>query len=67
MYQIIAKDFSGNDCAVSVVSLISDAVRVFWAVGFAVDLVDASSGEVLMSRFGTQLVYSIFAMDPFDR
>lgn len=60
LFDIIAKDSHGGYCSFSTASLISDAVSFFWAVGYSADLVDAKTGEVLMSRIGQVITYSIF-------
>ena len=60
MYIVTMRDFEGEMCGMCAVALISDAMSVASSAGYAVDVVDGTTGEVLWTRIGSEIIYTIF-------
>ena len=60
MYIVEISDFQYEVIGTCAVKQIADAIATAKSVGYAADVIDATTGEVLWTRVGSEIIYSIF-------
>lgn len=60
MYIVTIRDFQYEVIGMCAVQQIADAMAIANCMGYAVDVIDAATYEVLWSRVGSEITYTIF-------